>query len=60
MNDNFNSPKTLEALSNLSKWINSYAANTRNSGEVLAETFERMKKTYNDFFFDVLGLKTGG
>jgi cysteinyl-tRNA synthetase len=58
MNDNFNSPKTLEALSNLSKWINSYAANTRNSGEVPAQTFERMKKTYNDFFFDVLGLKT--
>jgi cysteinyl-tRNA synthetase len=57
MNDNFNSPKTLEALSNLSKWINSYAAGTRNSGEVAAQTFERMKKTYNDFFFDVLGLK---
>ncbi|MES2268255.1 MAG: cysteine--tRNA ligase [Bacteroidota bacterium] len=57
MNDNFNSPKTLDALNNLSKWINSYAAATRNSGEVAAETFERMKKTYNDFFFDVLGLK---
>jgi cysteinyl-tRNA synthetase len=58
MNDNFNSPKTLEALSNLSKWVNSYASNTRNSGEIAAQTFERMKKTYNDFFFDVLGLKT--
>jgi cysteinyl-tRNA synthetase len=57
MNDNFNSPKTLEALNNLSKWINSYAANTRNSGEISASTFDRMKKTYNDFFFDVLGLK---
>ncbi|RYU86943.1 cysteine--tRNA ligase [Mucilaginibacter terrigena] len=57
MNDNFNSPKTLEALNNLSKWINSYSANTRNSGEITAATFERMKKTYNDFFFDVLGLK---
>lgn len=57
MNDNFNSPKTLEALNNLSKWINTYSSNTRNSGEIKAETFERMKKTYNDFFFDVLGLK---
>jgi cysteinyl-tRNA synthetase len=57
MNDNFNSPKTLDALNNLSKWINSYAANTRNSGDVTVKTFERMKKTYNDFFFDVLGLK---
>ena len=57
MNDNFNSPKTLEALNNLSKWINSFAATTRNSGEIRAETFSRMKKTYNDFFFDVLGLK---
>jgi cysteinyl-tRNA synthetase len=57
MNDNFNSPKTLEALSNLSKWINSFATNSRNSGEISAETFLRMKKTYNDFFFDVLGLK---
>jgi cysteinyl-tRNA synthetase len=57
MNDNFNSPKTLDALNNLSKWINSYSGNNRNSGEILAETFERMKKTYNDFFFDVLGLK---
>jgi len=49
--------KTLDALNNLSKWINSFAANTRNSGEISADTFERMKKTYNDFFFDVLGLK---
>ncbi|MEB0249618.1 cysteine--tRNA ligase, partial [Mucilaginibacter sp. 5B2] len=57
MNDNFNSPKTLDALNNLSKWINSYTANTRNSGEISVETFERMKKTYNDFFYDVLGLK---
>ncbi|MBK0377991.1 cysteine--tRNA ligase [Mucilaginibacter segetis] len=57
MNDNFNSPKTLDALNNLSKWINSYTANTRNSGEISVETFERMKATYNDFFFDVLGLK---
>jgi cysteinyl-tRNA synthetase len=57
MNDNFNSPKTLDSLNNLSKWINSFAAKTRNSGEVSTETFERMKKTYNDFFFDVLGLK---
>ncbi|RFZ81775.1 cysteine--tRNA ligase [Mucilaginibacter terrenus] len=57
MNDNFNSPKTLEALNNLSKWINSFANQTRNSGEISAETFERMKNTYNDFFFDVLGLK---
>ncbi|MGY4535984.1 cysteinyl-tRNA synthetase [Mucilaginibacter sp. UYNi724] len=57
MNDNFNSPKTLDALNNLSKWINSYAATTRNSGEIAAATFERMKKTYNDFFYDVLGLK---
>ena len=57
MNDNFNSPKTLDALNNLSKWINSFAVNTRNSGEISAETFLRMKKTYNDFFFDVLGLK---
>ena len=55
MNDNFNSPKTLEALSNLSKWINSFAANSRNSGGISAETFSRMKKTYNDSFFDVLG-----
>lgn len=57
MNDNFNSPKTLEALNNLSKWINSYAASIRNSGEITAQTFERMKKTYTDFFFDVLCLK---
>ncbi|RFZ91902.1 cysteine--tRNA ligase [Mucilaginibacter conchicola] len=57
MNDNFNSPKTLEALNNLSKWINSYAANTRNSGEISAEVFDRLRKTYNAFFFDVLGLK---
>jgi cysteinyl-tRNA synthetase len=57
MNDNFNSPKTLDALNNLSKWINSYSGDNRNSGEISAETFDRMKKTYNDFFFDVLGLK---
>ncbi|GGH17061.1 cysteine--tRNA ligase [Mucilaginibacter phyllosphaerae] len=57
MNDNFNSPKTLEALNNLSKWINTYSGSNRNSGEIRTETFERMKKTYNDFFFDVLGLK---
>ncbi|RWY49210.1 cysteine--tRNA ligase [Mucilaginibacter gilvus] len=57
MNDNFNSPKTLEALNNLSKSINSFADGTRNSGAVSAEIFERMKKTYNDFFYDVLGLK---
>ncbi|MDB5128070.1 cysteine--tRNA ligase [Mucilaginibacter sp.] len=57
MNDNFNSPKTLDALNNLSKWINSYSGANRNSGEISAETFDRMKKTYNDFFFDVLGLK---
>ena len=57
MNDNFNSPKTLDALNNLSKWINTFAVGTRNSGEISAATFERMKKTYNDFFFDVLGLK---
>lgn len=57
MNDNFNSPKTLEALSNLSKWINSFAHDVADSGSISAETFERMKRTYNDFFFDVLGLK---
>jgi cysteinyl-tRNA synthetase len=57
MNDNFNSPKTLEALNNLAKQINSFVAGTRNSGAVSAITFERMKKTYNDFFYDVLGLK---
>lgn len=57
MNDNFNSPKTLEALNNLSKWANSFTDATRNSGAVSAATFERMKKTYNDFFYDVLGLK---
>lgn len=57
MNDNFNSPKTLEALNNISKWANSFADAARNSGAVSAATFERMKKTYNDFFYDVLGLK---
>lgn len=57
MNDNFNSPKTLEALNNLSKWINTFTVGTRKAGEVSADTFARMKKTYNDFFFDVLGLK---
>ncbi|MBB5396727.1 cysteine--tRNA ligase [Mucilaginibacter sp. AK015] len=57
MNDNFNSPKTLEALNNLSKWINTFSGNVKKVGSISEETFKRMKKTYNDFFFDVLGLK---
>lgn len=57
MNDDFNTALTIGHLFNLLKKINSIHTQNLKSAELGRETFDRMKKTYQTFVEDVLGLK---
>lgn len=57
MNDDFNTALTLGHLFNLLKKINSLKTGQLRFEEIGQATFDRLKKTFNSFCEDVLGLK---
>ena len=57
MNDDFNTALTIGHLFNLLKKINSLHTQNLKFAELGSEVFDRMKKTYQTFVVDVLGLK---
>lgn len=56
MNDDFNTPKALANLFELVTKINSLKGGQLSIKSILPETFERLKKTFNDFIFNIFGL----
>ncbi len=57
MNDDFNTPKALSRLFVLVNKINSIHTNQINISSIKEETFNKLKKVFNDFIFDIFGLK---
>jgi cysteinyl-tRNA synthetase len=57
MDDDFNTPKALAALFELVTKINSLKAGHLSLGEVSEETLQRLKQTFHDYIYEVLGLK---
>jgi cysteinyl-tRNA synthetase len=58
MSDDFNTPKALASLFELVTKINSLKGGQLSFGDLTAETLERLKKTFNDFIFNIFGLLT--
>jgi cysteinyl-tRNA synthetase len=56
MNDDFNTPKAMASLFDLASKINSLKGGQLSLSEVSTTTLERLKKTYKEFIFDILGL----
>jgi cysteinyl-tRNA synthetase len=56
MSDDFNTPKALASLFELATKINSLKGGQLSFGDVTGTTVERLKKTYNDFIFNIFGL----
>lgn len=56
MNDDFNTPKAMASLFDLATKIYSFKAGHISLNEVTEATLERLKKTYSDFIFNILGL----
>lgn len=56
LSDDINTPQTLSSLFNLSRHINSFKDNKADLGAIPKETFEKLKKYFNDFVTVVLGL----
>ncbi len=54
MNDDFNSPITIATLFEGVKWINSI---NNGKASLKTEDLELLKKLFNDFVFEILGLK---
>lgn len=57
LSDDSNTPKTLAALFDLSKHINSFKDGKIDLGSISKETFEKLHKYFNDFVTVVLGLQ---
>jgi cysteinyl-tRNA synthetase len=57
MDDDFNTPKALAALFELVTKINSLKAGHLSLSEVSEETLHRLKQTFHDYIYEVLGLK---
>jgi len=57
MDDDFNTPKALARLFELVPKINSLEAGLLALSEVLPETLARLKELFNDFLFEIFGLK---
>ncbi len=58
MSDDFNTPKALASLFELVTKINSLKGGQLSLNDLTAETLERLKKTFNDFIFNIFGLLT--
>lgn len=56
MNDDFNTPKAMASLFDLATKINSLKAGHISIAELSEKTLTRLKNTYNDFIFNILGL----
>ncbi|WMN07922.1 cysteine--tRNA ligase [Marivirga arenosa] len=57
MNDDFNTAKTIAALFELLKKINSLHTGQLKFGELGQDVFEKLAKTYQDFMVEILGLE---
>ena len=57
MNDDFNTALTIGHLFNLLKKINNLHTGNLKFGEIGKETFQKMKSTFNEFTFEILGLE---
>ncbi|MGL1888222.1 MAG: cysteine--tRNA ligase [Reichenbachiella sp.] len=57
MNDDFNTAQTIGHLFNLLKKINNIYTKNLSVAEIGVDTFNKMKDTYEQFTYDVLGLK---
>lgn len=56
MNDDFNTPKAMASLFDLATKIYSLKAGHLSLNDLSEATLSRLKKVYNDFIFDILGL----
>ncbi|RMG83446.1 MAG: cysteine--tRNA ligase [Bacteroidetes bacterium] len=57
MSDDFNTPRALARLFELVPKINSLKGGQLNFADLTEETLARLKKTFRDFIYDILGLK---
>ncbi|MGD8781123.1 MAG: cysteine--tRNA ligase [Ignavibacteria bacterium] len=57
MSDDFNTSKTLAALFDLSKHINSFYEKLISTSLISDDTFSRLKKLYPEIIIDILGLE---
>jgi len=57
MNDDFNTALTIGHLFNILKKINNLHTGNLKFAEIGEEVFNKMKTTFNDFTFEILGLK---
>ena len=57
INDDFNTAQVIANLFNLTKTINAFNNGNFNTGVVTETTFNLLKKTFNAFVIDILGLK---
>jgi cysteinyl-tRNA synthetase len=57
MSDDFNTSKTLAALFDLSKHINSFNENLISTSSISDGTFSRLRKLYPEIIIDILGLE---
>jgi cysteinyl-tRNA synthetase len=56
MSDDFNTPKALASLFELVTKVNSLKDGHLSFGDLMPETFDRLKKVFHDFIFDIFGL----
>jgi len=56
INDDFNTAEAIAVLFDMSKKINSYKEGVLEIGSIDEASFIRLKKTFTDFFSDILGL----
>jgi len=57
MSDDFNTPRALSRLFELASKVNGLKGGQLSIKEVSANTLQRLKQTFNDFIFDIFGLK---
>ena len=57
MADDFNTPRVLARLFDLTSKINALAGGQLSTGNVTIATLDRMKETFNTFLFEVFGLR---
>jgi cysteinyl-tRNA synthetase len=57
MSEDFNAPKAMSRLFELASKINAFKGGQLNISEITEGSLERLKKTFNDFIFNILGFK---
>ncbi len=57
MSEDFNAPKAMSRLFELASKINAFKGGQLNINEITEGSLERLKKTFNDFIFNILGFK---